>query len=83
VVKRVLVMSGGDELFADPIRRLGEDMRAGVGKGDAQQQDVLFVETPGETHIGPIVSFMKRGGKGDAIGSERVVEEWWKARIED
>jgi hypothetical protein len=43
----------------------------------------LFVETPGETHIGPIVSFMKRGGKGDAIGSERVVEEWWKARIED
>lgn len=83
VVKRVLVMSGRDELFADPIRRLGEDMRAGLRKDDAQQQDVLFVETPGETHIGPIVSFMKRSGKGDAIGSERVVEEWWKARIED
>lgn len=80
-VKTVLVMSGGDELFADPIRKLEADMRMGLSDDDAHQHNVLFVETPGETHIGPIVSFMTRGGKGDTIGSERVVEEWWKARL--
>ncbi|KAL1603813.1 hypothetical protein SLS60_005404 [Paraconiothyrium brasiliense] len=77
----VLVLSGGDEVFADSIcelrRKMEEGWREGGGNGA-----IMFVDTPGETHIGPIVDFMMSGGVRDS-SSQKVVAEWWAARLEN
>ncbi|KAJ4345639.1 uncharacterized protein N0V89_011773 [Didymosphaeria variabile] len=82
LVGSVLVLSGGEEIFADPARELRRKMEEGWREGEGESCAVMFVETPGETHIGPIVDFMMSGGRGDS-SSQKVVAEWWAARLEN
>ncbi|KAJ4288129.1 hypothetical protein N0V90_012146 [Kalmusia sp. IMI 367209] len=83
IVQNLLVMSGGDEVFADAISALGEDVKSGWLKGGGEKDRVVFVETPREAHIGPIVDFMMTRGKGVVSNSQRIVEEWWRARLSE
>lgn len=81
VVSNVLVMSGGDEIFADPIHQLGHDMKLGWSEAGGSLEDVVFIETPREAHIGPIVDFMITKGDSSRRTSQSVIEEWYKARL--
>lgn len=56
-----------------------EGMHGVVG---GSEDGVVVVKTMGETHIGPIVDFMMRGGKGDGCVSQKAVEEWYLERLE-
>lgn len=82
VVGYVLVLSGGEEALADSIHELGEKMKQGWREGGGEEKGVIFVETPRETHIGPIVDFMMSRGKVTS-SSQHLLEEWLTARLEE
>lgn len=82
VVDGALVTSGGDEVFVDSIRKVVRCLEKGWVSGGGTDDGVVLVETPGESHIGPIVDFMMAGGKvAEGSVSQVAVEEWYAARV--
>lgn len=81
IVEGLLVTCGSDEVYLDSILETVGKVRKGWVGGGGDEDGVMVVETKGEAHIGPIVEFMMSGGKVGGCVSQRVVEEWYLARV--
>ncbi|KAF2475909.1 alpha/beta-hydrolase [Lindgomyces ingoldianus] len=80
IVSDVFVWSGGDEVFADPIKDFGVGFKKGWTEGGGEAERALFVETPRRSHIEPIMGFMiDRQKNGD---DQEAVEVWLNGRLE-
>lgn len=82
VVGSVLVTCGGGEVFVDSAEAFCGCFKKGWVAGGGSENGVVVVKTMGETHIGPIVDFMMKGGKVDGCASQRAVEDWYLERLE-
>ena len=80
VVSDTFIWWGGHEVFVDPIRELEKNFRAGWADGGGDRSRAIFLESPEEAHVGPIVDTMIPGAKkGDA---QIAIEEWFKSRLQ-
>lgn len=79
VVNDVLVLNGGDEVFADGITEFGRVFKKGWAEGGGDSDKVTATEMPRRAHIDPIMSVMV-SPKG-VFEDQLLVEEWLQARL--
>jgi acetyl esterase/lipase len=79
-VSDVFVSYGSDEVLADSIKELEQQMKKGWAGGGGESSRVVFIKGKNEAHVYPMLESMMPGVK--ARGSTQIaVEEWYKARL--
>jgi acetyl esterase/lipase len=79
-VSDVFVSYGSDEVLADSITELEQQMKKGWAGGGAQPSRVVFVKGKDEAHVYPILESRMPGVK-TKCSTQTAIEEWYKARL--
>jgi acetyl esterase/lipase len=79
-VSDVFVAYGRDEVLADSIDELEQQMKKGWVGGGGESSRVVFIKGKNEAHVYPIAESMMSGGKAKG-STQTAIEEWYKARL--
>jgi acetyl esterase/lipase len=80
VVSDIFVWWGGHEVFVDPIRELKSNFNKGWADGDGDLNRAIWLESPEEAHVAPIVDTMIPGAEKSE--AQVAIEGWLKDRLQ-
>lgn len=81
VVSNIFVNYGSYEVLADPIREWEKQLRQGWVDGGGDASRVIFLETPKESHVQPVIDIVSPGANTKSEG-QYAIEAWCKARLQ-
>ncbi|KAF1954255.1 alpha/beta-hydrolase [Byssothecium circinans] len=79
VTDEMLIFAGGDEIFVDGIRELGDVLQKSWKEGGGEEQRVKMLVGRREAHIGPIMDVMI--GIKEKSESQIAIEGWLMSRL--